>query len=696
MRKQFLILLCSGGSLFSVSNINYPVQLTQSLSITSDNVSDTLVFSQPISGIGFGITFEGIGTLTFSGANLYSGGTTINGGTLLMGAAGVMPSGGAVSVSGGVFDLNNFNQSVGDFSGTGGDTALGGATLTITQTADQTYAGTFSETGMIDKNGASRLSLTGTSNLFAGTLNVNAGELKLNGTLGSGGMGDVTVFPGAIFSGNATVGGTLTNSGTLTPGNSIGIFNVNQLILNPNSILQPEINDALQSDLIVAASGGSVIDGTLDVVFLPGVYVTGLTYTIFNGPPSGFTGHFTTVTDNTAQFSIGVTYGVAQGDILLTILTPNGFVFFNLPLTGNAAVVAENIGQLDALGTLATDPDLLAAVTSLIGQDFTTIEDALLKLDPTPYTSIGASRAMISPMLASFYAGKPKMDCCPSRCECKEGQWSVWANPLGVYLDQKSQHKENGFSTTVGGVAIGAETCLTPVWRIGFGFIYDNIHIDWKHRRGHSSSDNFYGSIAAQRQGESTYLACALLGGCDALSNERKIQFTTIDEKARSSYVAPELIGQLSGAVFSQEDDQRVNLYANITSDTFIQPSFREHDAGGLGLRVKQQTSSVLVSEMGFLWQMRNEFSNGCWGPDVWVAYINEAFLTNGKLRSCFVNQTIPFTTVGFHKMQNFCELGLTLSGSWKDSWVISGTYSPQIGSSLIVHRADARCVWKF
>ena len=667
---------------------------TAALTATSTNLT---TYSGTISGSGGSLVKAGASTLTISGVNkTYTGGMTINAGTLQMGAANVMPTTGAVNVAAGTFDLNNFNQAIGDFSGAG-TTTLGTAALTIAQTTDLTYSGTFTSglLGSIAKNGAAQLQLTGNSPSFIGTCTINAGEIKLNGALGTAGSGsgNVTVTAGSLLSGNATIGGALINSGTVAPGNSVGTMNVGSLFLNPGSLVEVEINDAMQNDIFSVSPGTATVDGTLDVTFLPGVYVPFLTYTIVNAPAGRF-GTFSSVLDNAPDMNIQVLYFPTT--VILTITGIDGSLFFGLPLTGNALSVANNISAINQAGTFTTDPDLFNAIFSLVGASFATVNDALLRLDPTPYTSLGATTGLISASLAEFYAGKKRKSCCPSRMNCEDGNWSVWADPFMMHFDQHAIKTQDGFDATVSGVALGVERGLTKEWKVGFGGAYDHLAIDWDHHRGNSKCDNFYGSIFADREARKNHFSFVLLGGLDTIANQRDIRFTTVNEQARSNYHAGELVGQASGAIFLGRPKKRLDFYATVTSDTLFQPAFKEHGAGGLSLNVNSQISSVLISEAGMVLRLRRETPFCCWGPDFWIAYVNETFLTSGKMRSTFVNQVIPFSTVGIHRSQNLCEMGISITCIKNDRFTFSGTYSPQIGAHLFTQRGDLRLRYMF
>src|SRR3546814_13751615 len=82
--------------------------------------------------------------------------------TLQLGASNRIRDTSDLVINGGMFDLNNFKETVANLSGTGGNINIGaGGTgaLTVNQTVDQTYTGNFSGArgtlqAAIVKNGA--------------------------------------------------------------------------------------------------------------------------------------------------------------------------------------------------------------------------------------------------------------------------------------------------------------------------------------------------------------------------------------------------------------------------------------------------------------------------------------------------------------------------------------------------------------
>ncbi|MEI7862708.1 MAG: autotransporter-associated beta strand repeat-containing protein, partial [Planctomycetota bacterium] len=135
----------------------------------------------------------GSGTLDIAANNTYSGATTISAGTLSIGTGGT-----AGSVAGNIANSGS---------------------LVFNRSDASTYAGSISGSGGMTKLGTGSLTLSGSST-NTGAMLVSAGELKLNGTTGTGA---VTIASAATLSGTGTIRGATTISGTHTPGNSPGI-----------------------------------------------------------------------------------------------------------------------------------------------------------------------------------------------------------------------------------------------------------------------------------------------------------------------------------------------------------------------------------------------------------------------------------------------------------------------------------------
>lgn len=272
----------SVGGNFSVSGAN-AMTLSGAMNLggatrvmTVDNSALT-TFSGVISN--GGITKEGSGILSLSGANTFTGDITINAGTLRVGVNDAVADSVKVVINGATFDMGSKNDTIGQLemtagsvSGTGtltlganpvfhGDATgatiasklnLGSATRTFDvpdggAAIDLSLAGNIAGAGVgFIKDGAGFLSLGG-NNTFSGGLTINAGTVELgnnnsagSGTLGLNG-GTIQASAARFISKAVSVGGDFTVSGandltlsgamnlnggtrTVTVGNSAGTF----------------------------------------------------------------------------------------------------------------------------------------------------------------------------------------------------------------------------------------------------------------------------------------------------------------------------------------------------------------------------------------------------------------------------------------------------------------------------------------
>jgi uncharacterized protein with beta-barrel porin domain len=162
------------------------------------------------------------------------------------------------------------------------------ATFEITNTANEDLTLRFGTgNGTFRKLGAGRLNLVDLFNVsnFA----IDAGSVRVNQVI----TANTNVASGASLDGTGRIIGTLTNNGTVAPGNSIGTLTVQgNYVHNSGSVLEIEFDANGNIDLLAVTGTASLNGGTLRFVSLGGAEGSGGTFLTATG---GVTGTFASV-----------------------------------------------------------------------------------------------------------------------------------------------------------------------------------------------------------------------------------------------------------------------------------------------------------------------------------------------------------------------------------------------------------------
>jgi autotransporter-associated beta strand protein len=225
------------GSLHNLNLGSGGVTLGASRQVTVS--ANTLTVGGSISGVGFGLTKLGAGTLALSGANGYTGGTTVSAGQLTLGSTTAIGTG-TLTMNGGNLDssvanLVNANNNAqawnSDFTFVGSQSlSLGTGAVTPNANRQVTVSANTLTVGGVIAGGAISLTKAGNGNLTLSAINTFTGGATVNGatlTLNNGG-------------GSGVVRGTLTiNSGAtviLASGDALG-FNTGGVSASPINIV---------------------------------------------------------------------------------------------------------------------------------------------------------------------------------------------------------------------------------------------------------------------------------------------------------------------------------------------------------------------------------------------------------------------------------------------------------------------------
>ncbi|BCH24969.1 outer membrane autotransporter barrel domain-containing protein [Mesorhizobium sp. L-8-3] len=455
-----------------------------------------------------------LGTLILTGANSYSGGTTISGGTLV---------GNTTSLQGDI--VNN-------------------AALTFDQTSTGTYAGVISGSGALTKAGAGELILTGNSSAYAGTTDIAAGLLTINGSLG----GTIN-FSSGTLGGSGTLGNvTIASGGTLAPGNSIGTLNVVNITLDAGSTYTVELDDGgfvagTNNDLVNATGKATINGGTVHVTPENGTddgttYTPG-TYTILTAA-GGVTGTFDAISDDYAflNFALGydannvfLTSSLATAGFCLTGMTANqcaaGNGVFSLD-SGSLYTAVLNLSNAEVSGALdQLSGEVHASAKTAMIEDSRFLRNAVNDRIRAAFDGVGASGGTVTTYGDGGLQAAATTD-----------RFALWGQGFGSWGHTNGDGNAARLSRSTGGFFIGADAPVFDTWRFGAVAGYSSTSFDVKDRFSSGSSDNYHVGL----YGGTTWGDLALRTGVaytwHDISTSRNVSFTGVSDSLKGDYNA--------------------------------------------------------------------------------------------------------------------------------------------------------------
>jgi uncharacterized protein with beta-barrel porin domain len=600
-----------------------------------------------------GVDPFGLGGAGGSGGNFSAGG---GGGSGLGGAIYIQEGGALIIQDGTSFSGNSTTAGLGG-TATSGINGGNGASLgqdifiqsggsltfqingTLTISTPICGAGGASSTPGVVNSGTGTVSLSGAHTYLGGTY-IQAGTLNLNGSI----IGDLQIESAGTLSGNATVNGSINNSGTISPGNSIGTVNTTNLILTPTSVYDVEINSSGGSDLIIA-SGSAQVAGGVVVIADNITFTTPLTYTIISAG-SGVTGTFSSLT-STSPALLSLIYNPLT--VELTYLPLD-----SISLTGNALSAA----SCYLIAPFGSDKATVHA--ELLALSFGDIQKAFNQMGPAQFSDITQVQLLDALLVRSTYT-KHLEQLCLKKNQCCGQTISLWTDVIGQWQHQEKSHDLFGYNDTTVGGTIGADyRTHNLVLGAAISYSYDFLH--WKESAGKASASTIYGGIYGRWNHDGFYINAAVLGAKNIFHTTRRLHFAEVKRQAHSDHSGTEWLTNFGVGYQGGSRRYKWTPYINLDYVVLHEDRFTEKGAKSLDLHVSAKNGTLFQGEGGVLLSGKYAAWRGFIVPTIKLAYINQTPFSSKYYHARFVHSSCGFSGKGRNFERNLFAPGLALA----------------------------------
>lgn len=531
----------SGGIVFNGGSLLNTAAFTSNRSVTLNATGGRfitnadLTLTGNVNGVG-GLTKDGANALLLNTNNAYTGGTIIHNGRLVIGTAGGIASSSGVNLnaSGAVLDLSPLllgqATTIQDLSGVmGSQVAIDDSILNAGTSNSTEFAGQFTGSGGLNKQGTGTLLLSGDSSLFTGNTVVSNGTLTVNGQLG----GLLSVAQSSVLKGTGTVGTTTVN-GTIKPGNSIGTLTVNgDYIQNLGSTYEVEINPQGNSDLIQVLGNATINGGLVSVVEGAGNYQP-IRYTILTAV-AGVSG----VYDGLIQTMPFLTYELHYdlNSVYLDIVR-SAMAFSSLAITPNQIATANAVTSLgmgnpvyNALMNVSNANQAQQAFNALSGEAHSSIIGTWL--EDTRYVRHATLDRLDQALTSTDNSLNDKFG---ARSVISPTGVALWGQAFGAWGQRDSNGNAASVSRDTSGLFLGADKDIGSSIRAGILGGYSKAHMAVNERYSKANSNDYYLGLYAGKKINRWITKSGAVYTWHELDMNRAVNFKGFSDALKSDY----------------------------------------------------------------------------------------------------------------------------------------------------------------
>ena len=543
-----------------------------------------------------GLLKQGDGTLLLSGDYRYTGSTVVQGGRVRL--LSQLDSATDLVVDDGEFDLSGTDQTIAGLSGGGGAVNLGTSTLTVNQSTNTVFGGSFGGSGTIIFNGLgaspASINLTGESfDTFTGGLTLESIVMRVNGSMG----GTITVGDDAALGGNGKINNlVVANGGTLLPGNSIGTLTAaGNVVFEAGSTYEVEVNANGESDKLIVGGTANIQGGTVSVLAAAGNYRFSSDYTIITAA-GGVTGRFAGTDVDLPFLTPELSYD--PNNVMLKLVR-NDRSFESVAVTPNQLAVALALDASDDDASLSRavagqleEAGAVRAFDALSGELWATT--GTLMVDGTRRLGDMA----IGRMVQSDVVSRTLVSAGSSARTLHDGSTAIWGRGIGAWSTLKSDGNASKATQSTFGFITGLDTGLGG-WRLGVAFAHEQNKV---RINGRASEATVTGNSALAYAGGGWGALRARVGASYSwldVSGKRTVAFLGVDDALSGDYDAKSAsaFGEVSYVV--PLGTVTAEPFAGVTHVHLSSDAFTETGSALTALGVTDRTHDITYTTLG-------------------------------------------------------------------------------------------------
>ncbi|WP_078120324.1 autotransporter domain-containing protein [Thiosocius teredinicola] len=278
-------------------------------------------------------------------------------------------------------------------------------------------------------------------------------------------------------------------------------------------------------------------------------------------------------------------------------------------------------------------------------------------------------------------------------------QQGVWIEAFGRIGDQEADNDGfSGFDYDMTGITFGYDRVLDDEWIAGVSLGYTRSDVDFDLNRANGKIDSTSVSIYGSWSRDGTYVDGMLTYGNNQYEQQRIVTVGATDRRlAESKHDGTALSASLVAGFMTKRGPWQSGPYAAIHYAHIEEDGFTEHGAGGVSLRMDDNTTDSLNTELGL--RARHEQA---WKKGELVTELNAAWLRDMDIDDRVVSGTFVgapganFSLPGQERKKDGVAYGIGVSYFREDGVAATLRYRGETRDGFQDHALVGELRWRF